>query len=359
MKQGERLNTDVVVAGAGVAGSALAYELSVRGVNVILLERGANGPAGASAVPAALINPHRGRTARAKPLDLAGTAAFWQLVSRLEQSGASSGAHRSGVLRLADNPRQAKAWQKLGGTVWLEPNEVPPAYHAPHGGLLVPEGGWLRSRALLAALVTAAQAGPARPLTGVELLGVSHDSAHTPGARYTADLRAKVRTAGEEDGEFTIGCRALVVATGALQPADLALPRLELVRGEARVLDLGFTPPLPLAGGVVAAFAEGAAYVTGGHRHAGWLGQPPKAGADHDEASPDLRRALGWHVPGAGGAKVVESWSGVRAKRPSGEPVARLMGAGVYFLGAFGGRGFLRAALVAGRLADALAARLR
>src|SRR5690606_10758709 len=116
-------------------------------------------PAGASTVPAALINPHRGRSGRARPNDVAGAAAFWRLAGDLEATVGTSGAHRTGVLRLADNPRQARAWQRLEGARWLEPGEVPADYHAPFGALLVPDGGWLRSATLLAALAEGVRKG--------------------------------------------------------------------------------------------------------------------------------------------------------------------------------------------------------
>ena len=374
------MGADVVVAGAGVAGTTLAYELSRRGVSVVLLERGENGPVGASTVPAALINPHRGRSGRAKPADTAGAAAFWELVRSVEAAVGRSGAHPTGVLRVADNARQARLWQKLEGTDWLEPGDVPPEYHAPFGAMLVPKSGWLRSGEWLSALAAAARLGSAEILNGVELVGVERAKGERNGAVTGAVTGAVVRTtsAGDAAGPSltegslgtdgyraarsslssnrtsVIACRAVVVATGAWQPAELPLPRFELVWGEARALDLGSTPPLPLAGSVVAAFEGGKAFVTGGHRHAGWLGEPAAVA----EGDVDLQRAVKWQVPAAAEARVLESWTGVRAKRPSGEPVARRLQPGVHMLAAFGGRGFLRVAPLAARLADELAARL-
>lgn len=352
---------DVVVAGAGVAGSALAYELGRRGLHAVVLERGAQGPTGASTVPAALINPHRGRTARATPNDLAGADAFWRMVQDLEAEVGSSGAHRTGVLRLADNARQARAWQRLQGTHWLESGEVPPHYHAPFGGLVVPSGGWLLPDRLLRQLVTAAQARSVKVWWGSELVGVAAAPSQlgpaAPGATSTPRLHARLRRPELGAGEERVACRAVVVATGARQPAEIRLPSLELVWGEAYVLEMGSTPTLPLAGGVIAAFQDGQAMVSGGHRPAGLLGQPETAAAP-TRVTPDLVRALAWRVPAAASARVVQRWEGVRAKRPSGEPVIRRLGPGVYLMAAFGGRGFLRAATAAARLADELAERL-
>ncbi len=354
-------STDVLVVGAGIAGSALAYELSRRGVHVTLVERGAGGPAGASTVPAALINPHRGRTARAQLADVAGARAFWALVSDLEAEAGASGAHHTGVLRVADSARQAQAWQKLeAGTRWLEAAEVPAHYHAPFGALLVESGGWLKPPKLLATLVRAATGRTATVAWGTEFVGVRARAATARTADQSAgDLVVTLRAAGDAPTE--LGCRAVVVATGAWQPAELRLPRLELLWGEAHVYDLGFTPPLPLAGAVVAAFEDGAAVVTGGHRHVGWLGALPvgATGEPQGSGAPDMLRTLAWQLPQAAGARVTGSWHGVRAKRSSGQPVVRRLAPGVHVMIGFGGRGFLRAAWAASEMADRLAAGLR
>lgn len=344
---------DVVIAGAGIAGSSLAYELSRRGVSVLLLERQPLGPAGASSVPAALINPHRGRTARASAADLNGATALWSLARQLEADGSASGAHRTGVLRVADNARQALAWRKLadepGANLhWLQPPDLPACYHAPFGALLVADGGWIESRRLLSALAESAARLGASVARGVELVTVG------PGGA-AGQLTALVRQWSEPQRLRPVACRALVIATGAHQPAGVRLPRLQLVGGQAQVLALGFTPPYPLAGAVVAAFQDGRALVSGGHVDLGPSGQVSSAA----QAGMDLTAALSWQLPAAADAAVLSHWSGVRAKRPSGQPVARRLREGVYLLGAFGGRGFLRAADVAARMAEGLSRTLK
>lgn len=340
-------NVGVIVAGAGIAGSSLAFQLSRRGVSTLLLEQEPAGPAGASSVPAALINPHRGRSGRASSADQRGAAAFWELARDLESVGLDSGTHRTGVLRLADNQRQARAWQRLADVQgpelrWLPPSQVPDCYHAPFGALLVKGGGWTESRKLLAALTDGAARHGAAVERGAELVGLG-ETAH-------GQVTALVRYAAHPGQLTPIRCRALVIATGSQQPAQLRLPRLELVWGQARVLELGFTPPYPLAGAVVAAFQDGKGVVSGGHVSLGRTGDD--AGAPPPDT--DLQQALAWQLPAAAQAPVLARWSGVRAKRPSGEPVARRLCPGVYLLGAFGGRGFLRAAAASARMAEGL-----
>lgn len=224
---------------------------------------------------------------------------------------------------------------------------------------MVAGGGWIDARTLLAALATGATQGPVDVRWGLELVGVADDGGPC----------AVVRTApGAETSK--IRCGTVVIATGADRPEGLELPRLELVWGEARVLDLGFTPPLPLAGAVVAAFRDGLAFVSGGHRHVGWLGRSRDARDEagvtesageptEDGDGPQLRSALAWHLPAAAAAPELSRWQGVRAKRASGEPVVRRLRPGLHLMAAFGGRGFLRAALAAERLADELATRLK
>ncbi|NLG09269.1 MAG: FAD-binding oxidoreductase, partial [Deinococcales bacterium] len=258
-------STDVLVVGAGIAGSALAYELARRGVDCLLVEHERPG-AGASGVPVALINPHRGRSARASAADLEGARAFWELTAALERGGGVSGARRSGVLRVPDQERQARAWRRLAqasaAARWLEPAEVPAPYHAPHGALLVEGGGWADTRALLSALTAAAQGHGATLRTGTALLSLE------AGAGAPVRALLETRAPGDEARRQVVACRAAVVATGAWQPPGVRLPRFELVWGAALVLDLAGapTPPYPLAGGAVAAFPGGRAVITGGHR---------------------------------------------------------------------------------------------
>ena len=334
---------DVVVVGGGVAGLSLAYELGKRGASVALADR-FTAPSGASAVPAALLNPHRGRTARAAPGDRAGLAAFWRLAAELEDAGLDPGARRTGVVRVAATPRQAALWRDLAaaedGLRWLAPGEAPPAAHAPHGALLVAGGGWVDPAALLAALAAAAERLGATLLRGAEVTGVSPDDAGATVATSVGPLRARHVVLCVGAGDPPPGCR---------------LPRLARDGGVAAVLDLrpeaaarlGSLPPL--AGPVNAVFDRRRVVVTGGSL-------APDAVADGDlrAAAAGLRDALAWSVPGVADAELTGAWLGVRVRRPSGRPVARRLSPLVTYYGALAGRGFLCAADVSARLAERL-----
>lgn len=322
--------TQVLVVGAGIAGATLARAVALAGLQCVLIDEGEAGPAGASLVPAALLNPNRGRSGRASAADVAGLAAFWGLVAELEGEGLETGAQRSGVLRVADSAKQARAWRSLPDVTWLEGLDVPPAYHAPFGAMLVRRGGWVRPAALLAALARSATLRGATVARGVRLEGLNDD---------TGGVTA-VTTAGPMLADRVVLC------LGAARPDGIRLPRLATVWGEALTLAAAVPAPYPVAGRVVAAFGPGEAYVSGGH-----AASPAELGAG---PASELTRSLAWQVPAVAGAEVVAHWRGARALRPSGEPVVRRISRCVYLFGALGGRGFLRAAF----LAEALSARL-
>ncbi len=342
--------TDVLIAGGGIAGSSLAFELVARGVACALLE-GEDPARGASGLPAAVINAHRGRTARATALDAAGAAATLALGERLAELGFASGVHRGDVVRVAGSARQAEAWRGRGregpGLEPFEASELGPALHSPFGGMRVTDGGWVEPSRLLAALRSAATGGshggqPAAFHRGVGLLSYRRTAA----ARTGPALRC-------ETSGGTYLARRLVLCLGAYDAARSGLPRLLQERGGAvrvrlaepagAALPLGFGA---LAGPVCAVAVSGdEVVVTGGH---------VAPAAEIDFAG--LLRSAAWSLPALAEAEVVTTWSGVRSKRPSGTPVARRIAPSVYLFGALGGRGFLVGPLLAARLAARLAA---
>jgi glycine/D-amino acid oxidase-like deaminating enzyme len=316
----------VVVVGGGVAGTTLAWALARRRVPCVLCERGRIGAQGASSVPAALLNPHRGRSARADPQDILGLRAFWTLVDRLTADGLDSGATRGGVLRVAPNARRATAWRALEGTRWLEPAAVGAPYHAPYGALLVPDGGWVRPSTLLSAVAHAARAAGADVRENLAVRAVR------PGPIVVTDAD-------------TIDARHVVLCIGADDGPGLPLPPLRRIAGEVVTLRLADTPAWPLAGGVYAAFGGGRAWLGGNHREAA---RPDPGAADA------LQRALAWSLPVAADAPRIDVWSGVRARGASPRPIVTAIARGVSYYGALAGRGFLCAA----DLSEALATRL-
>lgn len=323
--------TDVLIVGGGVAGVSLLHALSRRGASVMLIDEGAVGAQGASSLPVALLNPHRGRTGRASSLDLAGAASFWVWAEALEEAGVDAGAHRSGVLRVASSRRQQDLWRALDGPTPLTGADYPAHVTARYGGMLV-AGGWVEPRRWLSALTRTAAGAGAVIAENVALMELSG-----------ANPVVAITSAG------TVTAREVVLCLGAYDPRLLRLPRLDLAPGLAVTVDPGLhlvgEAARPIAGSLGIVFTGGKAVITG-TAHTG------------DEA--DVTRLVSsaaWFVPAVAGAPVTSVWRGVRARRPSGVPVVRRLRSGVTLFGAMGGRGFLCSALVAESLADRLVTR--
>jgi glycine/D-amino acid oxidase-like deaminating enzyme len=318
----------LLVIGGGIAGSSLFHRLAQHGVQATLLERGQIGRQGASAVGAALLNPYRGRSGKPGQYDLEGLAAFWRLTAQLQAAGHDPGARRSGVLRVASGERQARAWGELPGL--LRQPELPPPYRAPQGAFLVPEGGWVEPHRLLAALVdgAAARGGELIEECGVERLERQTDAwrAHTSRGMFRA--------------------RTVVLATGADTIGGVRLPEMERVEGDQVTLASEAPLPYPIAGPIYLASTGTRVLVGGNHRSPG----------TPDPQAPQLLRASAARmVPPLAEAPVTGVWTGVRAKCADNLPLAVELEPDLWFLGAFGGRGFLTAPLLAERLAATLA----
>lgn len=334
---------DVTIVGAGIAGLSLAFALAPR-ARVTVLEAGEVGGQGASSLPAALLNPHRGRTARAHPDDLAGLAAFWQRDDALRAAGLETGTRRTGVLRIASTARQADDWADVAGAGrevrTLEPTEVPAAYHAPHGAILVEPGGWLRPRLLLSALAEAIRAHGGQILEHVYVDRLTRIDGtyrvHTSSGTHAATQVA-----------FCTGAEPIpnVLAAAGTAGEDAVagdLPDLQRVAGD--VIELASSQPFatPVAGAVYGAWADGKAWIGGNHR-------APEA---LDPGAPEaLRRSFSWFVPSLRHAPATAVWTGVRAKQPGNRPLVREIAENVWILGALAGRGFLCGAAEAENLA--------
>ena len=324
--------SDYLVIGGGVAGCALTYVLSTRGVGVTLVERGGISEQGASSVPVALLNPYRGRSARANELDLAGLAAMGRLVGELATLDLDHGVHLRGVLRVAPNQKQAKTWRKREGVRWLESEEVPEVYHAPFGGFLVEQGGWLEPHLFLRALVAAAQRRG-----GVRVL----EHCTVQGVRERGSIQ-EVRTSSG-----TLSAKTVIYCTGASEEVEAALgvEELEHVAGEVIRLRTSAQLPHALAGAIYSAQVRDEVLLGGNHRPA----------ERTDERAPQqLQRAGGWFIPALKEAELVSVWTGVRAKTEDNVPVIKEVRKGVWFFGGLAGRGFLCAAHLAEGLAERL-----
>ena len=320
-----------IIVGAGVAGSTLAYELS-KTQSVTVLEAGELTQEGASSVPVALLNPHRGRSAKASELDQNGLTAMWDLVSDLEVKGYKTGVHQSGVLRIASSPRQEKMWRKHE-LPYLGTLAAP--YNAPYGALLVEKGGWLEPALFLKAL---------------------HEAAQTNGAHFVENCRVesvkKVQNAwrvASTGGEFEAD--RVIICVGASQLGTFVervegFPKLERVEGDVLSFATDLELSRPIAGAVYGAQTSSGVTMGGNHRPLGEV----DAGA-----VPRLQKSSGWFIRGLADAPITSHWRGVRAKRENNAPLISELQPGLWFYGALGGRGFLCSAYLSEKLVEKLA----
>ena len=199
---------DVVVVGAGAIGLACAWRAAQRGARVCVVDRGRPG-AGASEVAAGMLVPvtevdfGEGPLVRLK---LASADSYPSFVSELEgASGVDTGYRREGAVYVALDRDEAESlrrlhelqqslgleseWLTASAARELEPGLAP----ACAAGILAPGDGQVDPRALVDALVLAAERAGARLVTGTEVVRGLVDGSHLRGVesaggdRYEAE----------------------------------------------------------------------------------------------------------------------------------------------------------------------------
>jgi glycine/D-amino acid oxidase-like deaminating enzyme len=134
------------IVGGGVMGLSLARSLARRGHEVTLRSAVGLGAGGASEAPAALLNPYRGRTGRPHPDDLLALAVVARWDAELRAEGLDPGVAWSGVVRVADGARQARAFAAVAGLAPFPAGAAPAPYRAPHGGAVAVGEEWVAPR---------------------------------------------------------------------------------------------------------------------------------------------------------------------------------------------------------------------
>jgi glycine oxidase len=319
-------NPRVVIAGAGVIGLSLAYELSGRGAAVILLERGEPGRE-ASWAGAGILTP-ASPAAAVEPLDrlraLSSTRiARWSGELR-ESTGIDNGYRRSGALELASTAEEvaalrqaADAWHAQGVTAAeLAPArlaEIAPAlsrdialaYH-------LPDEAQIRNPRHMQALAAACRARgvlirTASPVTAIDSRSGRVAGFTTPAGPVSGDL--------------------FVVTAGAWSAAPFASLGVDLpirpVRGQIVLLACPAPPFRPI-------LWEGSRYLVPRDDGRVLVGSTQEdAGFDSFPTAAGVAGLLGFAhrlVPGLAAARFERAWAGLRPA-PAGDDRLPYIGA--------------------------------
>lgn len=314
----------VVVAGAGVIGLSLAYELTHSpGVRVVLVDRDEPGQA-SSWAGAGIVTPAAPIALR--PIDrlreLSGrTLAAWS--ERLKaETGIDNEYVRCGALELALTAeglpgleRAAAEWRGQG--VAIEPvppgrvRELEPAL-APNvaGAYLLPDEAQIRNPRHVAALVAACARRGVEVRTGTPVRGLA-----VVGGKDGSRVTGLVTDGGTIEGD------AVVVAAGAwsaalLETIGVSLP-VRPVRGQIALL----APPAPLLSRVIWIGARYLVPRRGGHVLVGSTEED--AGFAAHPTAEGVRGLLDLAVrtaPGLAEVPFERAWAGLRPGSPDGLP---------------------------------------
>ena len=312
-------------------GCTLAYELS-KIAKVTLIEKT---KVGSASVPVALLNPFRGRSARATDLDLAGLTAMQSLANELSNLGLDHGIASKGIVRIASNNKQAKKWRELEGVWWLEQKDFPTIYNAPFGGFLVNSGGFVNSSKFLKALVAAAKNNNLKLIEDCQVLDIK--------TKNTPDSSLPTYNIDTTKGNFEAD--SVFLCIGAAKPFTDVLPKMTYTTGEVIILKSSSKIPYPLAGAVYTSKVAEKFYIGGNHR---------PFGEKDSTAAKQLQNSVSWFIPSLKTAQPLDVWTGNRAKTDDNQPIVKELRPRLWFVGALAGRGFLCAAYLAKKLAEKL-----
>jgi glycine oxidase len=311
----------VLIAGGGVVGCAIAYELSRAGAEVTLVERGRIG-AGASSAAAGMLAPlaESSDPGAFSRLALLGLDAFDRQSGELvEESGIDFEFRYDGVLRVAESATEEKrlqglvAWQsEQRAAHWLDRLALtqvePNLSEKVRGALYSPQEGHVNPSRLTAALANAAARRGAAILEGHEIVGIDRK-----GRRVTAVDTSKGVLAADQ---FVLAGGAWMGRLSAGSGFNLPITP---VRGQMLAVH---RTPAPIRhivyskDGYLLPKPDGSIWVGATEEH--------DAGFDASVTVDGMRTLLGSAVrlvPDLADASYIRSWAGLRPHFADGLPV--------------------------------------
>lgn len=342
---------DVLIVGAGGAGSSAALHLAQRGARVILLERGQIGGQATGVNfggvrqqgrhPAELPIARRSREIWARLPAILGTDCEFAVTGHLKLArNESEEADLIAYLDVANS--HGIALRLIGRNAlhedypWLGPSVVAGSYCA--------EDGAANPRLLAPALARAARHAGAEIRERCEVTGYAHDGAgfalEADGMRFTAPVL--LNTAGFWGG-------AVAAAFGETVPVSPLSPNMLVTEPIAWFIE----PVLGVVGGNVylRQIRRGNVIFGGGHGE----NDPsvPCSRALPDVGAAAMRRALDL-IPALAGVQVIRSWSGIDGQMPDGIPVIgpSRTTKGLIHAFAFSGHGFMLGPAIGAILAE-------
>lgn len=216
----------VTVVGAGIVGCAVAYELATRGVQVRVVDRRGSGR-GATSASAGILAPHiEGHSASLLRL---GVCSLDEYDTFLQRVGGDAGGdvggetvrpiefRRTGTLQVARDEDEARQLEQLAGTLrargvphsLLDARDTrglePGLRDGIRAGLVVPQHGYVRAAALIAALVDAGTArGVTMSIGEIRAIAPAHGSIAVTTADETITADAVVIAAGSWSADITM-----------------------------------------------------------------------------------------------------------------------------------------------------------
>jgi glycine oxidase len=322
-------STDVVVAGAGVIGSATAFYLAGRGLKVTLIEQHrVGGVPGASGASGSMLQALSGEGEAVERQGQESRAGFPELARELyDLTGIDVGLTQPGTIVLAFSEADVEQIKRRRVTAyvrneepheWLTPEAVrrlePAVSPSVVAGLYLPRSQNVYAPLYVKALAHGAAARGTTLCEGVTVTGVTRAGGRVTGVSTTAG---------------PIACQALVLATGAWTGRAAAWLDAALPVGPQRgqIMALQGRPPQPRVRHIL-------------HGHGGYL--IPKAngttviGATHDAVGFDVRvtaAGIQWLLdvgtrmaPALGEATFKHAWCGFRPiMTDGGRPVVGLL----------------------------------